>query len=165
VPLAFDRHAEEVCRALEEGEVMLDEFVVTPAVDLEHAERPAIALQDDVHRAMDTVLAQDLRRAEALLVLEVVGDHRLAGAQRIACRRGKIGADRRNAHHARLPADSCPNQKAVFSGDKLEDFCEFRTQALGYHAGRAFEQLVDGGTVERCHTQCGQDLLLPDALL
>ena len=82
VAVALDRHAEDVRRALQEGEIMLDELVLRPAVDLEHPERPAIALQDDVHRAVDAVLAQDFRRPEALLVFEVIGNHRLAGAQR-----------------------------------------------------------------------------------
>ena len=37
--------------------------------------------------------SQELGRAEALLVLEMVRDHRLAGAQREAGRRGQVGAD------------------------------------------------------------------------
>ena len=41
VALALDRHAENVRGALQEGEVMLDELVLGPAVHLEHPERPA----------------------------------------------------------------------------------------------------------------------------
>ena len=82
VTVALDRHAENVRRALQEGEIMLDELVLRPAVDLEDPERPAIALQDDIHRAVDAVLTEDCGRPEALLVFEVVGNHGLAGAQR-----------------------------------------------------------------------------------
>ena len=53
VTLALDCHAEEVGRALQEGDVMLAELVVRAAVDLEHAERRAVALQDDVHGTAD----------------------------------------------------------------------------------------------------------------
>ena len=105
VAVALDRHAEQVRRALQEGEVVLDELVLRPAVDLENAERPAVALQDDVHRPVNAVLAQDLGRPETLLVSEVVGDHRLAGAQRKSRRRRQVGADawrcRRRRHASR----------------------------------------------------------------
>ena len=86
VAFTLDRHAQDVGGALQECEIVLDELIFRPAVDLEHPERPAVALQDDVHRPVDAVLTQHLGRAEALLVLEVVGDDRLAGAQRKSCR-------------------------------------------------------------------------------
>jgi hypothetical protein len=56
MPLALDCHAEDVGGALQESEILLDELVLRAAVDLEHPERPPVALQDDVHGAVDAVL-------------------------------------------------------------------------------------------------------------
>ena len=80
-PLPLDGHAQQICRTLQEGDVMLAEFALGPAVDLQHAERLAVALQDHVHGPTNTVHLQQVGRTEPLLVFEVVGDHRLAGAQ------------------------------------------------------------------------------------
>ena len=41
VPLALNRHPENVCRPLQKREVVFDELVARPAVHLQHAERPA----------------------------------------------------------------------------------------------------------------------------
>ena len=41
MPFALDRHAEQVRGALQEREIVLDELVLGPAVDLEDAERLA----------------------------------------------------------------------------------------------------------------------------
>ena len=65
--LALDGHAEDVGRSLQEGEVVLDELVLRPAVHLEHAERAPVALQDDVHGAIDAVLAQEFRASGSAL--------------------------------------------------------------------------------------------------
>jgi len=61
---------------------MLDELILGSAVDLQHAERLAIPLQDNVHGAVDAVSDQNLGRFEALLVFEMIGDHWPAGFQR-----------------------------------------------------------------------------------
>ena len=55
--LALDRHAENVGCALQERQVVLHEFVFRPAVYLKHTKRLSVALQDDVHGAMDAMLA------------------------------------------------------------------------------------------------------------
>ena len=67
VPLALDRHPQDVGCALQEREIMLDEHVVRSAVDLQNPERPPVSLQDDVHRAMNSVPDKKLRRSEAFL--------------------------------------------------------------------------------------------------
>ena len=61
---------------------MLDELIFRSAVDLQHAERPAISLQDDVHGAVNAMSDQNLGRSEALLDFEMIGDHWPAGFQR-----------------------------------------------------------------------------------
>jgi hypothetical protein len=43
---------------------VLDELPLRTAVDLQHAERPAVALQDHVHGAADTVLYKQLGSTE-----------------------------------------------------------------------------------------------------
>ena len=165
VAVALDRHAEDVRRALQEGEIVLDELVLRPAVDLEHPERPAIALQDDVHRAVDAVLAQDLRRPEALLVLEVVGNHRLAGAQRKPRRGGQIGADAGGADNACVPTDAGADQQFVLGRDVFQHLAELGAQPFGRQARGVGEKRVERRALQRGHAQLGQYFLLPDTLL
>ena len=71
-PLALDRHAQQVGGALQERDVVLVELAVGLAVDLEHAERLPVTLKDHVHCPPDAISGQQLRRAEPVLVLEVV---------------------------------------------------------------------------------------------
>ena len=61
---------------------MLDELIFRSAVDLQHAEGPALSLQDDVHGAVNSMSDQNLGRSEALLDFEMIGDHWPAGFQR-----------------------------------------------------------------------------------
>ena len=68
VPLALDRHPQNVGCALQEREVMFDEPVFRSAVDLQDAERPAVSLQYDVHRAMNAMSDENLGRPETFLV-------------------------------------------------------------------------------------------------
>src|ERR1700690_939422 len=82
VPLTLDRHPQDIGGALQESEIMLDELILRSAVDLEHAERLPIPLQDNVHGAVNAVSEQDLGRSEALFVFEMIGDHWPAGFQR-----------------------------------------------------------------------------------
>jgi len=46
--LAFDRHPQEICRALEESDVLFAELACRSAVHFEHTVGRTIALQDDV---------------------------------------------------------------------------------------------------------------------
>src|SRR6266853_2749089 len=56
VALALNGHSQEVGHALEEGKVGGAELVLGPAVDLQHAERLALSLQDDIHGAVNAIL-------------------------------------------------------------------------------------------------------------
>ncbi len=82
VPFTLDRHPQDIGGALEEREIMLDEVIIGSAVDLQHTERPTIALQDNVHCAANAMSDQNLGRSEAFLVFEMIGDHRPTGFQR-----------------------------------------------------------------------------------
>src|ERR1700693_5083283 len=86
MPLTLDRHPQDIGGALEEREIMLDELVLRSAVDLEHAVRLSIPLQGNVHGAVNAVSDQNFGRPEALLVLEMIGDHWPASFQREAGR-------------------------------------------------------------------------------
>ena len=54
--LLLDRHAQDIRSALQKRDVVLAKLAFGPAIDFEHAERRAIALQDDVHRAANAML-------------------------------------------------------------------------------------------------------------
>ena len=60
---------------------MLDKLISRPAVDLQHAERPTIALEDNVHGAMNPVSDENWG-PEPLLDFEMIGDHWPSGLQR-----------------------------------------------------------------------------------
>lgn len=53
--LALDGHSHQVRRPLEKGDVALGEVAFGFGIDLEHAERSAVALQNDVHGPPDTL--------------------------------------------------------------------------------------------------------------
>jgi hypothetical protein len=81
--LALDRHAENVGGALQESDVLLDELLLRAAVDLSTPNgRPSRCRM--TYDEVDARAALASRGAEALLVLEMVGDHGLAGAERKA---------------------------------------------------------------------------------
>ncbi len=156
----FDRHSENVGGALQERDVVFAEFSLGPAVDLEHAEGLAIALQDHIHRAADAVLDQEFRRPEALLVFEMIGNHRLAGMQGKACRRCEIGADAGRPDNAFVPANTGPHQQPVLSRHIFQNLAVFRLQPFRREAHGLIEQVGEGRTLERQHAQIGQNLLL-----
>src|SRR5262245_63158453 len=53
--LPFDRHPQDICRALEESDVSFAELACRSAVHFEHTIGRAIALQDDVYGSPDTM--------------------------------------------------------------------------------------------------------------
>jgi hypothetical protein len=77
---ALDCHPQNVCCTLQEGQVLGNELLLGPAIDLQHTERLAVALQDDIHGAPDAVLYEKLRSSKPLLVFKVVGDDRFTGS-------------------------------------------------------------------------------------
>ena len=165
MPLALDRHPQDVGCALQEREIMLDELVFRSAVDLEHAKGPAISLQYDVHRAMNAMPDEYFGRSEPFFAFEMIGNHRPAGFQRKSGGGGKICADARDADNARIPADPGPDQKAVFGGNIFEHFAKFGAKTLRSQTRRIRQQLLEPGSLQRANAELGQDLLLPDALV
>ena len=110
------------------------------------------------------LLDQQLGRAEALLVLEMVRDHRLAGAQREAGRRGEIGPDLGLADDARAASRRRPGPAGGPRRAGAPAPCRIGAQALGGEPGGPVEQLGERRALERQHAELGQELLLPHAL-
>ena len=71
---------------LEEGDVILAEVEFGAAIDLENAKRFAVALQDDIHSAGDAIPREQLWCSKTLFVLEMIGNHGLAGLEGKSCR-------------------------------------------------------------------------------
>ena len=82
---------------------------------------------------------KQFRRSKSLLVFEMVRNNGLAGAQRIAGRRGQVGPDTCRADNTLFPAHAGANQKAVLGWHVFQDFTVFRAQSLGRHAGGMIE--------------------------
>lgn len=165
VPLALDRHPQNVGCALQEREVMLDEPVIRSAVDLQDAEGPAVSLQYDVHRPMNAVSDENLGRSEALLALEMVGDDRPASFQRKSSGGGEVRADAGDTDNARIPTDPGSNHKAVFGRNIFEHLAKLSAKAFCGQTRRISQELVEAGSLQRANSELGQDFLLPDALL
>ena len=165
VALALDRHAEDVGGALQESEIVLDELVLRAAVDLEHPERPAVALQDDVHGAVDAVLRRISgvrKRSSFSRWLEITGlpvrSANPAGEARsapmLAC-----------ADDACVPADAGPDQQPVLGRDVFQHLAELGPQRLGGEPRRFGQELVEVGALQGGHAQLGQNFLLADTLM
>ena len=155
--LALDGHAQQVRRTLEKGDVGLGEVAFGSGIDLEHLERSAVTLQDDVHGTADTVPDEQLRRLEALLVLQVIGDHGLSRAQSKAGRRGEVGVDLRVADYAFAPSHPGAYHKAVLARQELHDLAELGLQPLGREARRPVEKIIQRRTLQREDAELGKD--------
>ena len=163
VLLLLDRHAENVGGALQEGDVVFAELAFGAAVDLKHAERRTVALQDDVHGAADAVLDQQFGGPEALLVFEMVRDDRLASMQGITGRRCQVGADGSVADHAGVPADAGLDQQPVLAGQIFQNLAVVGAQPFGGHPRGVLEHAGEAGALQRQHAEFGQQFLLTDA--
>ena len=55
MPLPLDRHAQDICRSLQERDIVLGKLPLRTAVDFQYPVGRAIALKDDIHGAANTV--------------------------------------------------------------------------------------------------------------
>jgi hypothetical protein len=63
------------------------------AIDFEYAIRSPVSLKDHVHGAANAVLHQEFGRAKALFDIQMVGNDRLAGVQRVSGWGRHVSAD------------------------------------------------------------------------
>src|SRR5262245_8868091 len=82
--LPFDRHPQDICRALEKSDVSFAELAWRSAVHFEHTARPTLALPDTAYSSPDTMRCKEIRRSKPVLVFQMVRNHRLPCAQCIA---------------------------------------------------------------------------------
>ena len=160
--LLLDRHAEDIRSALQERNVMLAELAFGSAINFKHTERRAIALQNDVHCAADTMLNKQFRGSEPLLVFEMIGNYGLAGAQGKAGRRSQIGADGGMANDPFGPADTCANEETVFCRNVFQDFAVFGTQPFRRHPRGVIEHADEVRALKGQDAEFGKQLLLPN---
>ena len=116
------------------------------AIDFQHAERQvafAAPCNEDIDRAPDPVVRQKLRRPEACLLLQVVGNHYLPGVKRITSRRFQIGSQRNMIDASGVPADARTDEKPFLVRHIFQHFGERRIQALGTEFGGALQDLPD----------------------
>ncbi len=162
-PLAFDRHAQQVGGAAQEGDVVLGELPFGTAVDLENPPRLALALEDHVHRPVNAMDQQQCRRAEPILVAEMVGDHGLTGLQREPGWRFQAGADDGMTDHTRTPADPGPHQECFLVGEVFERLGKLCLHAFGDELDRTLDQFGKRCSLQGQDAEFGEDLLLPQA--
>lgn len=91
---------------------------------------PIPCFDQHVDGALDAVLGQEPRRAEARLGLELVGDHRASGVEGVACRRVEIGPKRGVADRTLPPAHAGAHEAGVLAGQVLQHLAEGCLQSL-----------------------------------
>jgi len=85
--LAFDGDAKQPREAGKEVRIREIELAGVGTIDFEDAERQmvfAASCDQDVDRPLDPVVRQQLGRAKTRFLLEMIGNHDLAGMERIA---------------------------------------------------------------------------------
>jgi hypothetical protein len=113
IALSLDRHPQDVCRSLQERDIVLAEFALRSAVDFQHTVGGAIALKDDIHGAANAVFGEQLRCSKPFFILKVIADDWFASAQGKPGRGFEIGAYRRYADNTFMPTDTCANKKPI----------------------------------------------------
>src|SRR6266404_227563 len=161
--LSLDLHAENICGSLEECQVIFRELTFRAAVNLQYAEGGAVALQDDVDRAMDAVFQKQFRCLEAIFVSQMVGDDRIAGVQRKPPGRFKIRADSRFANDAGLPPNTGTNHQAIGRWQIFQDLAELRLHPVGRENCGLVNQFVERRALQGQDAKLGQYLLLAHA--
>src|SRR4051812_2382574 len=108
------------------------------AIDFENAERQmafAAPRDQDIDRALDAVIGEQLRRSKARFLLKVVGDDDLPGMERITGGRFHVDPKRYAADRSLLPPDSRAYQQPFFVRQVFEDLGERRFEPLGAKLG------------------------------
>jgi hypothetical protein len=132
------------------------ELVLKPAIDLRHPVRPALSLQDDIHGAANAVLYEKLGGSESLLVLELIGDDRLASAKGKAGGRCKVIPDGLHTNDDRLPAHTSADQKTFLCRNVFENLGKLSLQALSRHARGVVQQLIETRALKSRHPRVWQ---------
>jgi hypothetical protein len=140
IPLPLDRHAQNVCRPLQERDIVLSKLPLGSAVDLQYPVGGAIALKDDIHGAANTVFDEQLWCSKSLLILKVIADYWFAGAQGEPGRGFEIGANGRHADNTLMPTDPCANQKAILRRYVLQDLTKLCLHPFGGKARSLIQQ-------------------------
>jgi hypothetical protein len=84
-----------------------------------------------------------LRRAEARFCLQVIGDDRCSGLERIASRRSNVGGETDDIDRVWIPADPSADDQAIFLRQILKNLCEARLQPLRAKLGRTLQDLLE----------------------
>jgi hypothetical protein len=135
---SLQRDPEQVSEALHEGDIGLGEPALDRTVHFQDAVADSRGDDRDVDRPPDPVLHQDLRRAEALLVLQVPGDDGLARLEGIAGGAIKVGTCL-GPDHTGFPTHPDPNDELVLVRQILHDFAEPGIQAFSAEPRRLLE--------------------------
>jgi hypothetical protein len=165
--LALDGDAEQPGEAGQEVRIGKVELAGFGTVDLQHAEGQMIfasARDQNVDRAPDPMIRQELRRPKPCFLLEMVGDHDLPGLERVAGGRFQIDAKRHLADNLRFPSDAGTYQQPFVVGQILQDFGEGGFEALRAELCRALQDLSDVAGLQRGTAELAQQGLLPQAV-
>ena len=136
--LAGDGGADDGGEGVQEEGVAGVELALVWTVDLQHAPRFAVQFgpDQDVDGTPHAVVGQKFGRVEALFVLQMVGDQRLAGLEGVAGRRIQFDAQRGVTLDLAAPAHASDQDQPVAAFIVDQHLGQGRLQAVGAdHAG------------------------------
>ena len=143
ISLLLDRHAQNVCRPLQERDIALGKLHLGSAVDLQYPVGGAITLKDDIHGAANTVFDKQLWCSKSLLILKVIADYWFAGAQGKPGRGFEIGPDSCHTDNTLMPTDSRANQKPILRRHVFQDLAKLCLHPFGGKARSLIQQLKE----------------------
>jgi hypothetical protein len=106
------------------------------------------------------MFGQQFRGLETILAGEVVGQHRLAGMQRVARRRVQLRPDRDLADHAIVPADPGAHQEPVLIRQILQHLAEPHVHPERGDPGAFRQQIVERNVAHGPPAELRQQRLL-----
>jgi hypothetical protein len=156
--LALDGNAEKPCASGQEVRIRDVELAGLRTVDFEDAEEEitfATPRDQNVYRAPDPVIRQELWRSKSRFLLKVIGSDHL---------RFHVDSKRYLANRPRGPADAGAHQQPFIVGGILQDFGEWDFEALGTKLGGPLQDLSDVAGLQRGTDELAQQGLLPQAV-
>jgi hypothetical protein len=162
-PQAVHRGGKQIGVAAEEIGIGFGEGAWCGAVDLQEAVgRLAVPAKDnDVDQGADAGRAEEIGVGEALLALDILRDHRLAGFHGIAFGTRFVGSDSHVADNALRPADAGTDQQRYAVGLEFHDLGEAGVAGLADQEAGLMENVVEIVGAEGELAEFRQHRLLP----
>lgn len=165
--LALDGDAKQPREAGKEFRVRNIELPGVRTIDFKDSERQetfATPRDQNVDRAPDPVIRQELWRSKSSFLLKVVGNDRSSSLESVAGGRFQVDPKRHLTNRPWGPADARAHQQPLIVSGIFQDFGERGFEALGTKLGGPLQDLSDVAGLQRETAELAQQGLLPQAV-